>query len=122
MLANFLWVALGGALGSSARYAISLAFSGSKLPFATFIVNFVGCLVIGLVIGSIGKSQSEFGAGHALAVVGLCGGFTTFSTFSFEVVNYLKTGQVGLAGLYVGASLALCFLATFIGVKITHNI
>ncbi len=95
---NVLWVALGGALGASARYAASLALQrpGSALPLATLAVNALGCLLAGACM-----SWSER---HALApslrlflLTGALGGFTTFSAFGVETLALQRSGRPGLA-------------------------
>lgn len=113
MVNNFLWVALGGALGSVLRMAVGLAIS-HKLPVATLVVNFVGSLVIGILIRNV-----EHGvAMHYFSVVGLCGGFTTFSTFSLDVMKLLKNGDTIHALLYMLVSLTVCVAAVAIGTKL----
>ena len=115
-----LWIAVGGALGSLARYylseALALAF-GAAFPWGTVLVNISGSFLIGFVAGGAGAHgrwiESEFA--RQFLMVGLCGGYTTFSAFSLQTVAMLQAGDVARASLNVAASVALCLLATFLG-------
>lgn len=113
MVNNFLWVALGGALGSVLRLAVGMAIS-HRLPIATLVVNIVGSLLIGILIRNIEHDASMY----YFSVVGLCGGFTTFSTFSLDVMRLLKNGDTTHALLYIFISLTVCVIAVIIGTKI----
>ena len=95
-------VAIGGALGSLARYAIGLAtarmFPQLVVPFATFFVNMVGCFAIGLIAARLVQHPSADSAElRAFVFVGLLGGFTTFSTFALDTLMLAQTGMRGLA-------------------------
>jgi CrcB protein len=93
---NLLLIAIGGALGSVARYLLSsfvLRASGSLLGVGTFAVNVVGCVVFGVIAG-LAERRFVFGAdARAFLLIGLLGGFTTFSSFAFESVQLLRDGQ-----------------------------
>lgn len=120
---NFLWVGIGGFAGSVLRYGISalVAVLGieSKWPIATFTVNLLGSFLIGTLIGWIGRSGSMIGL--YLCVIGFCGGFTTFSTFSLDVIKLLRAEQYGLGLLYVLASVVLCTAGTWCGLQLTER-
>lgn len=120
MLAMVL-IALGGGLGSLARYAIAglwLPWTRTGFPWGTLLVNVSGSLVIGLVLGAAsGRSWGTPELRLALAT-GVCGGFTTMSSFSFETLVLLEQGAVGLALGYAALSLLACVMATWAGVAL----
>jgi len=120
LLKTILAIGAGSFLGGAARYLVSLAMKGvSKgFPWATLVVNLVGCFIIGLLWGVFGKNGTE-GSNLALFLtVGLCGGFTTFSTFSKEALMMLQSGNIwGFAGyvaISVIAGIALVALGYFL--------
>ena len=102
-LRDLLLVALGGALGSMARYGLSLMASLLSVSglWATLTANGLGSFLIGMRFALLK------GDAYLLTAVGFCGGFTTFSTFSLQSVELLQSGQKGLAALYIMGSLAL---------------
>lgn len=123
----FLMVAAGGALGAVARYATGLAvtrmFGAGSWPWGTLAVNVVGGLLIGLATGWIAyrdAAQSE--AIRLFVVVGVLGGFTTFSAFSLEVVSLLERREMATATLYVLASVFLSVVAAFVGLTIMRKV
>ena len=117
MIRNILLVALGGALGSVARYLFS-GLNVSSWPWGTFTVNIVGSLLIGFFLGMVGKGAFSPEM-KLLLVTGFCGGFTTFSTFANESLSMMKIGDVLLSALYIGASVTIGILAVWLGTKIT---
>ena len=123
MLKNIMLVALGGAVGSVARYLVSRALSGTVLaafPLGTLAANVLGCLIIGLVCGLADGDGPHVGADlKLLLTVGFCGGFTTFSTFMNESLTLCKAGDALLAAVYVGASVALGLAAVAGGLLIS---
>ena len=105
-----------GFIGASLRYARELAFpTEGGFPFATLSINIFGCFVLELINQYVGRRM------HLPAVlvkslgVGLIGAFTTLSAFSTECLGFIRTGQIGLAGLYVGITIAVTFLASLAG-------
>jgi fluoride exporter len=117
-MARFLLVCLGGAVGSGARYLValwSLAALGAAFPYGTLLVNAVGsffiCVVMHLAVTARVLSP-DLGL---FLTTGVMGGFTTYSTFDYETFKYAQQGAYGLAGLYVGATLVLCFGAGLAG-------
>src|SRR5215212_11055166 len=117
-----LLIALGGAAGSVLRYVIGGVIqrtSPSGFPVGTMVVNVSGCFLIGVLARQFLNMQlsSEL---RALLVVGFCGGFTTFSTFSAEAVGLVEGGEYGRAAGYVILSVGLCIGATFAGMAVMH--
>ena len=110
------YVAVGSALGGVCRYLVSaLLNSPSGFPWGTLGVNVLGSLVIGLVSGWLAHGSGSAAAIRAFAVVGFCGGFTTFSTFSNEAFRMMEQSQWGLFAGYVAASLLAGFAAVGLG-------
>jgi len=115
-----LWIAVGGALGSLARYylseALALAF-GAAFPWGTVLVNISGSFLIGFVAGGGGEHGRwiESAFARQFLMVGLCGGYTTFSAFSLQTLSMLQAGDVARAGLNVAASVVLCVAAAGLG-------
>lgn len=117
---TYLWIAIGGAVGSVARYACSdLAARsfGETFPWGTLIVNVTGSFVIGLFATLTGPDGRWLVAPDArlFVTVGLCGGYTTFSSFSLQTMNLVRTGEMGAAALNVAASVALCLAGVWAG-------
>lgn len=114
-----LWVMLGGAIGTLARYLASLwALPLSEtLPLGTIAVNVTGSFVIGF-FGTLTLAEGRFPVSEDIrlfVMVGLCGGFTTFSAFSLQTLDFLRSGAVVRAAINVAASVALCVAAVAVG-------
>jgi CrcB protein len=112
-----LLIALGGAVGSVLRYLIGGAIqrsSASGFPVGTMFVNVAGCFLIGVFVRYLLNMQTSAEL-RALLVVGFCGGFTTFSTFSFETVGLIEGGEYARAATYILGSVVLCLTATLAG-------
>ena len=92
LIKNILAVGAGSFIGGAARYLVSLAMKGigKGFPWATLVVNLLGCLMIGLLWGLLSRNASESTTWGLFLTVGLCGGFTTFSTFSKETLTMLQ--------------------------------
>ena len=121
MIKNLLLVLLGGGLGSIARYLLSYFFTKnnvSNFPWATFMANSLGCLLIGLLFGYIQKNNLQNETLKLLLITGFCGGFTTFSTFSLENIQFIQNQNYNLAIIYTLASISIGFLAVIIGFKL----
>ena len=106
IIRNTLFIGCGSFIGGAARYLISVAMKtmSKGFPWGTLAVNLVGCLVIGLLWGFFSKTSSEGNTWALFLMVGVCGGFTTFSTFSKEALIMLQSGNiVGLLS-YIGVS------------------
>ncbi len=119
-IAAYLWVALGGALGSMARFALGNAMvllTGPTFPWGTLLINILGSFVIsffGMLTGSADRFVLPYEA-RLFVTVGLCGGFTTFSSFSLQSVDLIRAGHPARAGLYAALSLILCLAACGLG-------
>jgi CrcB protein len=120
---NYLLVALGGALGSVARYGVALAvanITGPGFPYGTVLINITGSFVIGWFSAwsaPYGASpQTE--ATRAFVMAGLCGGFTTFSAFSLQTMELLRAGETGRALANVVGSVVICIAATALGLRL----
>ncbi len=117
---DFIWVGIGGFLGSIARYSVGQGVNrywNSAFPLGTFLVNIVGCFLIGLLFGALLKGHLS-DTQSRLWIAGFCGGFTTFSSFSYEALSLLENGKFGLWGMYVLGSVLLGLLATWGGMTL----
>lgn len=120
MTLTYFWVALGGALGSAARFWISnlaAARWGETFPWGTLLINVSGSFLIGILAGHSTATDSWFASDSArkFLMVGICGGYTTFSAFSLQTLTLAQKEQWLSAGLYILASVALCLVATWLG-------
>lgn len=118
MFKALLFVGLGGGIGSCFRYLTSVVthkYIQSAFPWATFLVNVIGCLLIGVLIGIFTKQQVENSELKLLFVTGFCGGFTTFSTFALENIKLFQSGNTLLALLYIALSVILGIFAVWSG-------
>ena len=103
-----MWVGLGGFIGTILRYTASLGFEKIAIPLfpiATFLVNFLGCFILGLLI-NMGNSLLDTLPVKEFLIIGLLGGFTTFSTFSLEVYDLFKSGEMIIGMIYMILSIA----------------
>jgi CrcB protein len=114
---QFVLVFLGGGFGSVLRFIVSKTFTNSFSNFflGTFVVNVIGCLIIGFVLGLSLKHQVLTPNQTLLLTTGFCGGFTTFSTFAMEQHSFLKTGDFINFATYTLASLIMGVLAVAVG-------
>ena len=117
---NYLWIGLGSALGGMARYGCSglaARYIGAAFPWGTLIVNVSGSLVIGF-LASLAVADGRLlisPDARAFLMIGLCGGFTTFSAFSIETLDLARDGDWLWAGANVVLSVVLCLLAVWLG-------
>ena len=119
------YVALGGAAGSVLRYGVGLAVqsrSGGNFPVGTLVVNLSGCLLLGFLIRYALATPAITPEFRALLTVGLCGGYTTFSTFSYETVALIQDGDWGRAALYVGLSVMGSLVSVALGIAAAHQV
>lgn len=109
-------VGLGGALGAIARFALSAAIGAHHVfPWATLGINIAGSFAIGLIWGAYGAAEWFQQWGRLFLVVGLLGGFTTFSAFSLETLNLLQSTRYISAASYIVASVSACLVAVVLG-------
>ena len=117
---DYLWIALGGALGSVSRFWVSGLVAqrlGEGFPLGTLLVNVTGCLAIGFFSG-LTDPQSGFSvhpSARQFFTVGLCGGFTTFSAFSLQTLHLARSGAWLSAGFNVTFSVVACLFAVWVG-------
>lgn len=115
---NIIFVLLGSALGGASRFIateIVKQKTSFKFPLGTFLVNLIGCFIMGIVLGYISRSTEDTNNIKLLLITGFCGGFTTFSAFAAENLNLLKTGNQTTAIAYIALSIVLGIFATFLG-------
>jgi CrcB protein len=117
---TWLAVAGGGALGSLARFwmtGAAAAITGPRFPYGTLLINVLGSFVIGVVAG-VTLTPARMGMHPDVRIflmVGICGGFTTFSAFSLQTLELIQTGDMVPAALYIAGSVLLCVLAVWGG-------
>ena len=116
-------IALGGALGSVARYLLGESVTGvmgDAFPWGIFVVNVVGCLAIGVLFVLLVEQYPSGGVWRSLFMVGFLGAFTTFSTFSLQTLALVETGKWLAATNYAMGSLLSCLIAVAVGVWLTR--
>jgi CrcB protein len=115
---RFLLICLGGAIGTGARYLIAIEAPrvlGTSFPYATLIVNVAGSFLLGAVM-HVGLTTALMTPTLRLVLAtGVMGGFTTYSTFNYETIEYLREGALGIAALNVAATVVLCLMAGALG-------
>lgn len=122
---SILLVGLGGFLGSVLRYLVAVLFAGqfsSSFPLATFVVNVAGCFLIGILFALSDRGNILTPEWRVFLTTGFCGGFTTFSTFSYESLKLLQDGELLYLSLNVVLSVVIGFAATYIGILLIKSI
>ena len=114
----FLLVFIGGGLGALARYSLAgfiYRVFGTSFPYGTLVVNVVGCFLIGLLMIGLEDRWGINPFVRTFLAIGILGGFTTFSAFTFETIALLRNGETLMALANIGLSVMLCLGATFAG-------
>jgi CrcB protein len=116
----YLWIGLGSALGGMARYwctGMAATVISETFPWGTLIVNVLGSLIIGFFATITGPDGRIFVGSEVrqFVMIGILGGYTTFSSFSLQTLNLMNEGEWLYAGLNIGASVILCLLAVWLG-------
>lgn len=125
MMINMLYVALGGAIGSAARFALTSAIGrwlGMGFPYATLAVNVLGSLAMGALVGWLAQRTSADAMLRLLLAVGVLGGFTTFSAFSLDVATLFQRGEMTAALIYITASVVVSVAGLFIGLVVIREL
>ncbi len=121
----YLMIGLGGALGAISRFTLSTYIYQKYthiFPWGTFMVNMLGCFLIGVVYILGAENVITNPNTRSLLSVGFLGAFTTFSTFSYETLNIIKNGEFKIAFLYAVGSLVTGLLAVWLGLSLTNSI
>jgi CrcB protein len=113
-------IALGGAAGSVARALAGWAIPAGRLPWATIAINIAGSLLIGWLMARLEPLSEHNLREHSLLVVGFCGGFTTFSSFSWQTIEQMQKGNWGAAAANVIISVVFCLFATWLGWRLAR--
>ena len=120
-----IWVAAGSALGGMSRFGLSQAIQSrlaTPFPVATLVINVVGSLIVGFVMRFALSSNTLSAEAQVFLTTGFCGGFTTFSAFSYETVRLLENGDYPRAGLYALASVVLSLIAVMVGFSLARGL
>jgi CrcB protein len=115
---SFLFVALGGALGAVGRYAISLIPIKTEFPVLTLITNIIGAVIIGFIVGVVSNKSDVSDNAVLFWKTGVCGGFTTFSTFSLEALTLFEKKSYFFGSAYVVLSAGFCILGVLLGKRL----
>ena len=127
MLVNYLWIALGGAIGTAGRYFVSgfvAQLVGETFPWGTILINISGSFVIGF-FGTLTGPDGRYFVGSTarqFVMTGICGGYTTFSSFSLQTQNLMNDGEWLYAGANVVVSVVMCLVAVWVGVALASLI
>jgi len=116
----YLWITIGSAIGGAARYFVSglvATHFGETFPWGTILINISGSFVIGFFATLTGPDGRLFVSTEVrqFVMVGICGGYTTFSSFSLQTLNLAREGDMLRAGANIGLSLVLCLLGVWLG-------
>ena len=116
---EFIVVALGGAIGAMGRYAISLIPVKTTFPVLTLLTNALGAILIGVIVGVVNQHENASPKTILFLKTGICGGFTTFSTFSLEAVSLLERKDYLGGSAYILLSVFCCLIGILIGRRLS---
>src|ERR1700692_3891662 len=124
---SYFWVAVGGAVGTTVRYWLSGVVArliGETFPWGTLIINVTGSFIIGFFAALTGPDGRVFVGSTArqFVMIGICGGYTTFSSFSLQTLNLMNEGERFRAGGNIGLSVILCLIAVWAGSMLASTI
>jgi CrcB protein len=124
---SYIWIALGGALGTVGRFWLSGVVArliGETFPWGTLVINVTGSFVIGFFATLTSPDGRVFAGTNArqFVMVGICGGYTTFSSFSLQTLNLMNDGEWTYAGANIGLSVILCLIAVWAGYALAASI
>lgn len=128
-LAASVYVAGGGAFGSWLRFVVGRGWTAAlgpvragTFPYGTLTVNILGSLLMGLLVGWLARFDTGTEAPRLLLAIGLLGGFTTFSSFSLDVITLIERGAIGTAAFYTGLTLIAGFASLFLGLIMMRSV
>ena len=122
---ELVFIFIGSGLGGITRYSLGkwiTSLHNIQFPFETLVVNISACLLLGFIVGLADHKQMISDTTRLFWVVGFCGGFSTFSTFSSETLSLFQTSQTTSAIIYIFSSVLFCLTATFAGLLIAEKI
>ena len=119
-MSNLIWIAAGGAIGASLRYlsSITIKFIYPSFSFGTLFVNILGSFIIGLLMNYLENRNVPENFIRYFIIIGLLGSYTTFSTFSFEVIDLVNNRKIFISLIYILLSVSSCLFFAFLGYNI----
>ncbi len=119
-MASYFWIAIGSALGGMARYwcsGVAARLVGETFPWGTIVVNILGSFIIGFFATLTGPDGRVYvgSLGRQFVMIGICGGYTTFSSFSLQTLNLMNDGEWSRAGANIVVSVVCCLVAVWVG-------
>jgi CrcB protein len=126
MVPVMLWyVMLGSALGGGSRFLLGTFIqtrSGAVFPVGTLLINVTGSLLLGFIVRYSADSTAISPEARAFLTIGFCGGYTTFSTFTYETIRLIQDGDWSRAGWYIALSVAVSLAGAFLGMSLAHQL